>query len=64
MDHVDCIEKRLSRILFKIRKRGILIMDIKTIICKKRERRELTEDEIKLFVGKYQKEEITRGTGR
>lgn len=39
-------------------------MDIKTIICKKRERKELTEDEIKLFVGKYNKGEITRGTSR
>lgn len=34
-------------------------MDIKTIIAKKRDRKELTEDEIRLFVGKYQKGEIT-----
>lgn len=34
-------------------------MDIKTIISKKRERQELTEDEIKLFVGKYNKGEIS-----
>lgn len=34
-------------------------MDIKTIIIKKRERKELTEDEIRLFVGKYTKGEVT-----
>ncbi len=60
MDHANCIENRLSRILFKIPKKGIEIMDIKTIICKKRERKELTEDEIRLFVGKYHKGEITQ----
>ena len=34
-------------------------MDIKTIIAKKRDRKELTEDEIRLFVGKYNKGEVT-----
>lgn len=34
-------------------------MDIKTIIAKKRDRKELTEDEIRLFVGKYTKGEVT-----
>ena len=34
-------------------------MDIKTIITKKRDKKELTEDEIKLFVSKYQKGEIS-----
>lgn len=34
-------------------------MDIKTIIAKKREKIELTEDEIKLFVSKYNKGEVT-----
>lgn len=34
-------------------------MDIKTIIAKKRDRKELTEDEIRLFVGKYNKGEIS-----
>lgn len=34
-------------------------MDIKTIIAKKRDRKELTEEEIKLFIGKYNKGEVT-----
>ncbi|MBR3614726.1 MAG: thymidine phosphorylase [Clostridia bacterium] len=34
-------------------------MDIKSIIRKKRERKELTKDEIRYFVGKLMKEEIT-----
>ena len=34
-------------------------MDIKTIIAKKRDRKELTEDEIRLFVGKYNKGEVS-----
>jgi len=34
-------------------------MDIKTIITKKRERKELSEEEIRLFVSKYNKEEIS-----
>ncbi len=34
-------------------------MDIKTIIVKKRERKELTEEEIRLFVHKYYKGEVT-----
>lgn len=34
-------------------------MDIKSIIAKKRDRGELTSDEIKLFVGKYTKGEIS-----
>ena len=34
-------------------------MDIKSIIKRKREREELTEDEIKYFIGKYTKGEIT-----
>lgn len=34
-------------------------MDIKTIITKKRDRKELTEEEIRLFVGKYEKGEIS-----
>lgn len=34
-------------------------MDIKSIIAKKRDRQELNEEEIKLFVGKYNKGEIS-----
>lgn len=34
-------------------------MDIKTIIAKKRDRKELTRDEIRLFVGKYTKGEVS-----
>ena len=34
-------------------------MDIKSIICNKRNRKELSEEEIKLFVNKYQKSEVT-----
>ena len=34
-------------------------MDIKTIISHKRDRKELTEDEIRLFVGKYTKGEVS-----
>lgn len=34
-------------------------MDIKSIIKKKRERKELTRDEIRLFVSKYEKGEVT-----
>lgn len=34
-------------------------MDIKSIIAKKRNRKELTKDEIKVFVGKYTKGEIS-----
>lgn len=34
-------------------------MDIKTIIAKKRDKKELTEDEIRLFIGKYNKDEIS-----
>ena len=34
-------------------------MDIKTIIAKKRDRKELTDEEIKLFVSKYNKGEIS-----
>lgn len=34
-------------------------MDIKTIIEKKRDRKELTEDEIQLFIGKYNKGEVS-----
>ena len=34
-------------------------MDIKSIIAKKRMKKELTEDEIKVFVGKYTKGDIT-----
>ena len=34
-------------------------MDIKSVINKKRNRRELDRDEIKYFVGKYAKGEIT-----
>jgi len=34
-------------------------MDIKTIITKKRDRKELTKDEIKLFVSKYTRGEVT-----
>lgn len=33
-------------------------MDIKTIISKKRDRQELTDEEIRLFIGKYNKGEI------
>ncbi len=58
MDHVCYIEKHLLKISFKIQKKGKK-MDIKTIIAKKRDRKELTEEEIKLFVGKYQKGEIS-----
>lgn len=39
-------------------------MDIKTIIAKKRERKELTNDEIKLFVSKYNKGEISDAQAR
>ncbi len=35
-------------------------MDIKTIITKKRERKELSEEEIKLFISKYNKGEVTQ----
>lgn len=59
MDHVCCIENRLLKIFAKYERREIRIMDIKTIIQKKRERKELTEDEIRLFVGKYNKGEIS-----
>ena len=38
-------------------------MDIKTIITKKRERKELTKEEIRLFVSKYNKGEITDAQG-
>ena len=34
-------------------------MDIKTIIAKKRDRKELSRDEIRLFVGKYNKGEVS-----
>lgn len=34
-------------------------MDIKSIIAKKRDRRELSSEEIRLFVGKYTKGEIS-----
>lgn len=34
-------------------------MDIKTIITKKRDRKELSEEEIRLFVSKYEKDEIS-----
>ena len=34
-------------------------MDIKSIIQKKREKKELNRDEIRYFVGKYGKDEIT-----
>ncbi len=34
-------------------------MDIKSIICNKRNRKELSEEEIRLFVNKYQKGEVT-----
>lgn len=34
-------------------------MDIKTIITKKRERKELSDDEIRLFISKYTKGEVT-----
>lgn len=34
-------------------------MDIKSIILKKRDRKELTKDEIRLFISKYSKNEVT-----
>lgn len=55
-------ENHLLKILFNTKERKN--MDIKTIIAKKREKKELTQEEIRLFVSKYNKEEITEAQAR